>query len=332
MHYNVYEYGTLPFRQWVICGVIYCYFERWQINFAKIKTMSYKILTDFLDKLPSNKKYKDLKMIEAIELNEIRNESCLDTMKLMPDNFVDLTITSPPYDDLRNYNGYSFDFESIAKELYRVTKQGGVVVWVVGDKTHKGSETGTSFKQALYFKECGFNLHDTMIWKKINPMPVNDKRYQQSFEYMFVFSKGSPSSVNLIKEEKTKGTIERQKTKIKTSQYGKDGEYVNYTFYNGNVKTSTKKKNIFEYKIGFCSKGDKTKHPAIFPEQLANDHIISWSNESDLVYDPFMGSGTTAKMAILNNRNYIGSEISIEYCDIIAERLARVEGKKNNCI
>tara|TARA_R110000787_G_scaffold196633_1_gene308023 strand:- start:193 stop:966 length:774 start_codon:yes stop_codon:yes gene_type:complete len=256
-----------------------------------------------------------------MELNKIHNENCLDTMARMKDNFIDLTVTSPPYDNLRTYNGYSFDFESIAKELYRTTKEGGVVVWVVGDSTVKGSESGTSFKQALYFKECGFNLHDTMIWKKINPMPVNDERYQQSFEYMFILSKGRPKTVNLIQEEKTKGTIERQKTKIKTSQYGKNGEYVNYTSYNGNIKTSTKKKNIFEYKIGFCAKGDKTKHPAVFPEKLANDHIISWSNENDLVYDPFMGSGTTAKMAKLNNRNYIGSEISEEYCNIANERL-----------
>ena len=294
--------------------------------------MNYKILTDLLDKLPSNNKYKDLKMIEAIELNEIRNENCLDTMKLMPDNFVDLTVTSPPYDDLRTYNGYSFDFESIAKELYRVTKEGGVVVWIVGDATRKGSETGTSFKQALFFKECGFNLHDTMIWKKINPMPVNDKRYQQSFEYMFVFSKGKPNTTNLIMTEKTGGTLKRQKNKMSTSQTGKNGELVNYTNYKGGDRPrKTKKKNIFEYQIGFNAKGDKTKHPAVFPEQLANDHIISWSNENDIVYDPFMGSGTTAKMAKINNRNYIGSEISKEYCDIIAERLARVEGKKNNC-
>jgi len=294
--------------------------------------MNYKVLTDFLDKLPSNNKYKDLKMIEAIELNEVRNENCLDTMKLMPDNFVDLTVTSPPYDDLRTYNGYSFDFESIAKELYRVTKQGGVVVWVVGDATIKGSETGTSFKQALFFKECGFNLHDTMIWKKINPMPVNDKRYQQSFEYMFVFSKGKPKTTNLIMTKKTSGTLTRQKNKMSTAQTGKNGELVNYTNYKGGDRPNkTKKKNIFEYQIGFNAKGDKTKHPAIFPEQLAQDQIISWSNEGDLVYDPFMGSGTTAKMAKINNRNYIGSEISKQYCDIIAERLARVEGKKNNC-
>ena len=137
-----------------------------------------------------------------IELNKNYNENCLDTMTRMEDNFIDLTVTSPPYDDLRTYNGYSFDFESIAKELYRVTKEGGVVVWIVNDKTHKGSESGTGFKQALFFIECGFNLHDTMIWKKKNPIP-NDprqKRYIQGFEFMYIFSKGKPNKCNYIEE------------------------------------------------------------------------------------------------------------------------------------
>ena len=137
-----------------------------------------------------------------MELNKIYNENCLETMAKMPDNFIDLTVTSPPYDNLRNYNGYDFDFESIAKELFRVTKQGGVVVWVVGDATINGSETGTSFKQALYFKEIGFNLHDTMIYRKLNPIPLTHNRYEQAFEYMFVFSKGKPKTTNIIKDRK----------------------------------------------------------------------------------------------------------------------------------
>ena len=137
-----------------------------------------------------------------MELNKIYNEDCLDTMAKMPDNFINLTVTSPPYDNLRQYNGYSFDFESIAKELFRVTKQGGVVVWIVGDETVKGSETGTSFKQALFFKEIGFNLHDTMIYQKHNFSNPSSNRYHQIFEYMFVFSKGKPKTFNPIKDRK----------------------------------------------------------------------------------------------------------------------------------
>ena len=250
-----------------------------------------------------------------MKINKNYNENCLETMNQMSDCFIDLTVTSPPYDKLRKYNGYSFDFESIALKLYRVTKDGGVVVWIVGDATKDGSETGTSFKQALFFMQCGFNLHDTMIYYKNNPIPTAGKRYHQHFEYMFVFSKGQPNTFNPITENcKYKGLANMKNR-------GRNGE-LNYK----KVKRTTEKKvgNVFFYSIGG---GISTKdtiaynHPAIFPEKLANDHIISWSNEGDLIYDPFMGSGTVAKMSILNNRNWIGSEISEEYCNIINERI-----------
>jgi len=241
------------------------------------------------------------------------NESNLDTMKRMPDNFIDLTVTSPPYDGLRTYNGYSFPFEEIANELYRVTKKGGVVVWVVGDATVKGSETGTSFRQALYFKEIGFNLHDTMIWEKTAMLPTQD-RYYAIFEYMFVFSKGKPNTMNFIEDKQnTAGGRVQKKDKCinKGKQETGEGAFVRKDF--------GRRTNIWRIPIG---KNKETKgHPAPFPEQLANDHIISWSNEGDIVYDPFAGSGTTGKMAILNKRKCIMSEISSEYCEIIRKRL-----------
>ncbi len=265
-----------------------------------------------------------------IEINKNYNESNLETMAKMPDCFVDLTVTSPPYDNLRDYKGYSFDFENVAKELFRVTKEGGVVVWVVGDATVKGSESGTSFRQALYFMSCGFNLHDTMIYAKNNPVPLTHNRYEQKFEYMFVFSKGKPKVFNPIK--------------IKTKEFGKlitrgrineEGrKYDNNAFRIGQntvVKSEKIKCNIWEYSIGStASSKDRLafKHPAIFPEQLANDHILTWSNEGDLVYDCFMGSGTVAKMSILNNRNWVGSEISNEYCNIIEERIKKAWEEK----
>jgi len=268
----------------------------------------------------------------SIELNKIYNEDCIQTMNRMPDNFIDLTVTSPPYDNLRKYNGYSFDFETIAKELYRVTKEGGVVVWVVSDSTAKGSESGTSFRQALFFKECGFNIHDTMIYKRVGAFPSNI-RYSQDFEYMFVFSKGKPKTFNALRQMKTENTLKRQKNKTGVGgQRKEDGtlEKINENHKGFKRKERARKdetrlrSNVWEISRGNnCSTKDKIafEHPAIFPEQLAQDHITSWSNENDLVYDPFMGSGTTAKMAILNNRNYIGSEISKEYCHIIEERI-----------
>ena len=249
-----------------------------------------------------------------LEINRIYNMDCLEGLKLIPDKSIDLTVTSPPYDNLRTYKGFTWDFEGIAKELYRVTKQGGVVVWVVGDATIKGSETGTSFRQALFFMECGFNLHDTMIWKKTNPIPLTHNRYEQHFEYMFVFSKGSPKTFNPIKIPcATKGQIRNRKNSNK-----EEGSAVR----NRNEVTVTKsekiKGNVWEMPVS----NTKYNHPAIFPEKLAADHILTWSNPGDIVLDPFLGSGTTAKMAVLNDRHFIGFEISKEYCKIAEKRIS----------
>ena len=232
-------------------------------------------------------------------------------MAKMPDCFVELTVTSPPYDNLRDYNGYSFDFESIAKELFRVTKKGGVVVWVVGDATIKGSETGTSFKQALYFKEVGFNLHDTMIWNKDGGGAVgSNKCYTQNWEFMFVFSKGIPKSINLIYDKPNKS-------------FGQDKSGVGRRLVTGEHKIEKRKPSAeFSRRNNYWYiPTEKGEHPAVFPEKLANDHIISWSNEGDTILDPMAGSGTTLKMAKKNNRNYIGIEISPDYIEIIKKRL-----------
>lgn len=253
-----------------------------------------------------------------MDINKIYNENCLDTMKRMPDNFIDLTVTSPPYDNLREYKGYSFDFEAIAKELYRVTKVGGIVVWVVGDATVNGSETGTSFKQALFFKECGFNLHDTMIYQKNSyPFPPSN-RYFPVFEYMFVLTKSNPIKFNLI-QVRTKN----QDTSKTASQRNEDGSMGRMEYEMG--KSKRIKENVWIYECGYnksTKDEDAHKHPASFPEQLAADHIYSWSNEGDLVYDPFTGSGTTLKMAHLQKRNWIGSEISGEYTELANKRIA----------
>ncbi len=252
---------------------------------------------------------------------------CLEKMKDIADNSIDLTVTSPPYDNLRTYGGvideWSFEkFQGIARELYRITKEGGVLVWVVGDATIKGSETGTSFKQALYFMECGFNLHDTMIWNKGSFAFPSQSRYHQVFEYMFVLSKGQPKTFNPIKD--------RENLYICTR--GASGRKANGERNMGKSEVREKwgkRLNIWNYPIGGGhSASDKIafEHPAIFPENLALDHILSWSNENDTVLDPFTGSGTTGKMAILTNRNFIGIELNEEYFKI-AER--RIEEAKN---
>lgn len=257
-----------------------------------------------------------------IELNKIHCENCLDTMAQMPDGFVDLTVTSPPYDNLRAYNGYHFDFEPIARELFRVTKQGGVVIWVVNDKTKDGDESGTSFQQALYFKTIGFKLWDTMIFEKQNPFPGDcGKRYQQTFEFMFAFVKGKePQTFNPItRPSKNPGKImSRARLEASGRRNLEKGWYGYGDRGTVAVPENRVAGNIFTYTVGIFTGGS---HPAVFPEQLAKDQITTWSNEGDLVFDCFMGSGTVAKAAHLLKRNWIGSEISQDYVDLANKRL-----------
>lgn len=256
--------------------------------------------------------------IEKIGLATLYLGDCLEVMQGIADGSVDLTVTSPPYDNLRTYNGYTFDFEGIAQELYRVTKQGGVVVWVVGDATIKGSETGTSFRQALYFKDvCGFNLHDTMIWDKQNCSSVGAmSRYENAFEFMFVLSKGAPASANVIKDKPNKRAGEMQNGSIRQA----DGSVKKTTGYGKRaIAEFGRRSNV--WRVFPCKAKSERLHPAPFPEQLAADHITSWSNPGDTVLDPFLGSGTTGKMAIQAGRKFIGIEISGEYLEIACRRI-----------
>lgn len=258
-------------------------------------------------------------------MNKLYCGDNLEIMQGMESENIDLTVTSPPYDDLRDYNGYTFDFEAVAQELYRLTKQGGVVVWVVADKTKDGDESGTSFRQALYFKEIGFKLFDTMIYAKpIRPIGGMN-RYYQVFEYMFVFSKSIPKTTNMIKDRKNKTVGDKREypcQREKDGRYNKKGSR--------NTQAFGKRGNIWKYSIGLNNTTtDKIafQHPAIFPEKLAEDHILSWSNEGDLVFDPMMGSGTTGKMALKHNREFIGIDCSEEYVEIARQRLDSTQQK-----
>jgi len=244
--------------------------------------------------------------------DKVFHGKCDEVMQGMDDESIDLTVTSPPYDNMRTYKGYDFDFESIAGELFRITKQGGVVVWVVGDATIKGSETGTSFRQALYFKELGFNLHDTMIYEKAQSPFGSNLCYLQSFEYMFVFSKGRPKTLNLIRDRKNKRSGVESMAAGGLSVDGVKQERIRKE-----LKAYGKRKNIWKYGVG----GSKIDHPAVFPQQLAKDHILSWSNEGDIIFDPMCGSGTTLLMAKQNNRHYIGIDIAEEYVELSRRRL-----------
>ena len=245
---------------------------------------------------------------------------CLERMAEIEAGSVDLTVTSPPYDNLRTYNGSLDDWterkwQAILRELFRVTKQGGVVVWVVADATIKGSETGTSFRQALYAKECGFNLHDTMIYGKNSYMPLTHNRYEQAWEFMFVWSKGRPRAFNPIKvPSSTAGT--------RRSRGGSKAQDVTYAERRREERTTVnalkQHPNIFYYDVG---KNEKTAHTAPFPNDLARDHILSWSNRGDTVLDPFMGSGTTGVACVNTGRNFIGIERDPQYYRISCQRV-----------
>jgi DNA modification methylase len=250
---------------------------------------------------------------------------CLEILPTLAAGSVDLTVTSPPYDNLRDYDKSVFLFEPIARELYRVTKQGGVVVWVVGDATDNGSETGTSFSQALYFKEIGFNIHDTMIYMKAGPSYPAQNKYYQVFEYMFVLSKGSPATFNPIKDRENRWYGQKW-SKIRTRRE-RNGDLKTQIWYADEGEKLGTRFNIWQYQVGYGYQGDgyAHMHPASFPEELAEDHILSWSNPGDVILDPMMGSGTTCKMAVKHDRKTVGIERVSTYFDIAVKRIKEAQ-------
>ena len=235
----------------------------------------------------------------------------------IPDQSIDLVVTSPPYDNLRTYGGHTWDFEGLAAELWRTIKPGGVVVWIVNDATVDGSETGTSFRQALHFKDIGFRLHDTMIWNKGAFSSVGDlqTRYAPVMEFMFILSIGAPKSFNPIKDRKN---VACGRSLSGSTVRNADGTIKPVSNPDWIIPEFGQRFNVWEMP-GEMKR--MNEHPAPFPEPLARDHILSWSNEGDTILDPFSGSGTTLKMARLMGRNGIGIEIHQDYCDIAVERL-----------
>jgi DNA modification methylase len=257
----------------------------------------------------------------TLPLDEIICGDNTDVMGTLPRECIDLVVTSPPYDDLRTYGGHSWDFYGVAWQLKRVLKPGGVIVWVVGDSTVDGSETCTSMLQAMHFKSIGLRLHDTMIYHRQARFP-DESRYWQDFEFAFVLSKDKPKAINLIRDQKAVGAVG---AKVRGLERTKDGnlEWKESERLRNEFKARS---NIWYVPAGHFMHGDDHiafNHPATFPEDLARDHILSWSNEGDIVLDPFSGSGTTAKMARELGRHYIGIEINPEYCEIARKRLSQ---------
>ena len=241
--------------------------------------------------------------------------NAVDVLNNIPKNIVDLTITSPPYEDLRNYNGYTFNAQSMLESIFNVTKEGGVCVWVVGDKIN-GGRSLVSFEHAFLAKKCGFIVHDVMIYQKKNTPFMRSNAYTNCYEFMFIFSKGKPSTFNPLK-------MPTKRSGMETAVFNKKSDAINKK-RPVELKKEKTKPNIWQYAVGLGgSTSDKIafKHPAVFPEKLAEDHVLSWSNEGDLVLDPMCGSGTTCKVAKRNNRHWIGIDISEEYISIAKDRM-----------
>jgi len=254
-----------------------------------------------------------------IDQNSIHQANCVDFMNEMDEESIDLVVTSPPYDDLRDYKGYSFPFEKIAQWLFRVVKKWWVVVWVVWDKIKKWNKSLTWFKQALYFQEIWFNVHDIMIYKKKNTPFMRSNGYTNCFEFMYIFSKWSPKTFNPIKEWTVRQWFETMP--VNKWPDGKNNKVLR------ELKAEKTLNNIWEYAVWLhWTTSDKFafEHPAVFPEKLAEDHIISWTNENDIVFDPMCWSWTTCKMALKNNRKYIWCDISIEYVNISQKRIETI--------
>ena len=267
-------------------------------------------------------------MTDSYYSNDFGSLYCGDAIEILPKLNVrpDLIITSPPYDNLRDYGGHEFDFENMARVLTEIMPIGGALVWVVGDATINGSETGTSFRQVLYFMSLGLRLHDTMIFEKsLLKFIKNEPRYANAMEYMFVLSKEKPKTFNPIMDRPNihAGLSHRRTSSMRTP----DGEQTKRGFYGERVitKSHSKRSNIWRYATGHLHSAPDYKqaheHPAIFPYQLAYDHILSWSNENDLILDPMFGSGTVLKAAKDLNRRYIGVEIHEPYCELAMNRL-----------
>jgi site-specific DNA-methyltransferase (adenine-specific) len=271
-------------------------------------------------------------------INTIQHGDCRIILQKLKNESIDLTVTSPPYDYLRTYNEkikksidneFSFPFDDIVNELFRVTKKGGVVVWVVGDQVINGGESCSSFRQALSFVDKGFILYDTMIYHKNGSPFPEKKRYSQVFEYMFVFSKGKPKTVNILKDKKNKWA--GHSNFGKRVMRNKEGELKEMPKFE--IAEYGARYNVWNYSTG---KNYSTKdtyafeHPAIFPEELAEDHILSWSNSGDIVLDPMCGSGTVLKMAKLNNRDYVGIDLDETYIKLSEKRMENLLSYTDN--
>ena len=255
--------------------------------------------------------------------NSIVLGDCVEGMRSLPPDLVPCTVASPPYGALRHYHGnHQFDFEAAAAELWRITRPGGVVCWVVREEVVDGSESGEASEQRLFFRDLGFRLHQTIVMERYGSRARSPGRYGESLEYAFILAKGKPATVRLLRDRRNKTA---GKLVTATHRYP-DGSYRVQRY---EVDEWGYRKAVWYFAQGMHVATDPVArlHQAPMPEAMAEDLILSYSREGDLIFDPFAGVATTAKMALLNHRNYFGYEINAIYHARGEERLraARME-------
>ncbi len=263
---------------------------------------------------------KNIKRSEKLPLNKIICGDCVEVLKSIPDNSIDLVVTSPPYDGIRKYNGFSFNLHSTGKELFRVLKDGGIIAMVIQDQTKNFGKSLTSFKTIIdWCENVGFKLFETIIYKKHGAEGAWwTKRFRVDHEYIPIFLKGErPAYFN------------KEPLKIPSKHGGKTMTGCATRLTNGKTLKSKRvfinpmkcRGTLWDYTT--CGDGTRLKHqhPATFPDKIPVDFIRCFCPKNGIVLDPFIGSGTTALAAIQLNRNYIGIDISKEYCELAKKRI-----------
>ena len=242
-----------------------------------------------------------------------------DCLEILPTlGNVDAVVTSPPYDNLRKYGGHApVDTFAAITEISNCLSRGGVCMWNVKDETRDGSETGTSFRQALHAMDSGLNLHDTMIYVRRGVTFPDANRYLPAFEYMFIFSNGSPRHFNGIKDRRNRyaGTV------IHGTDRQSDGSLAARKCSSSEVPEYGLRYNWWELHNAQAGNGEFGGHPAPMPYPMAHGHIQTWTDNGETILDPFMGSGTTGVACAKLGRKFIGIEIEPKYFDIACKRI-----------
>ena len=287
-------------------------------------------------------------VLQMIELNKIYPESNLETMQRIESNSIDMVLTSPPYANARakTYGGIDADdyinwFIPIAKEIYRILKPTGSFILNIGDNTIDGETHLYTFEIPIVLKrEIGFKFIDPLIWhKKTTPPGKFKNRFKDGWEFCFHFSKTLDIKFNpyAVAEKTTQVSIDRA-LRHKDTHIMKSTTGSGFNNPNKNLKERRNRQTgsgfgtddnymdslemALPMNVIYCSPETRNmNHSAPFPIEIPVFFIKAFTDENDIIYDPFLGSGTTAEAALRLNRKFIGSEIKTEYVSTANNRI-----------